>query len=234
MALADRIVALRRDPHSDEVLARGGDPEAHSILQRTGFVPVVRLHEAYHRLPTGLDRDEEIRMATRAVARLRTVRYHVDCDTDFDTESTEPHYMPLGAQVANLAAGIRASTATDDVAEILTELTATHDGILAALGEVLTASADFYQGLGRPADIYVATRLRSLADDSLDLVRSSLQATRSDLADRHEPHPLRRECANEVEPDESEASAVCACPPPGPVPTVSSPPPVPSAAARRR
>ena len=28
--------------HSREVLARGGDPEAHSILQRTGFVPVVR------------------------------------------------------------------------------------------------------------------------------------------------------------------------------------------------
>ncbi|MFD5108950.1 hypothetical protein [Streptomyces cinereoruber] len=54
MPLADRFLTIRRDPHSEEVLARGGDPEAHSILQRAGFVAVVRLHETYHRAPTGL------------------------------------------------------------------------------------------------------------------------------------------------------------------------------------
>ncbi len=70
MAIADRYLTLQRDVHSGEVLARGGDPEAHSILERTGFVPVVRVHERYHRLPTGLDEAEEERLATRAVARL--------------------------------------------------------------------------------------------------------------------------------------------------------------------
>ncbi|MFJ8978765.1 hypothetical protein [Streptomyces sp. NPDC102282] len=75
MALADRSLILGRDEHSGEVLARGGDPEAHSILQRTGFVPVVRLHETYHRLPVALGaEEEEERLAIRAVARLRAVR----------------------------------------------------------------------------------------------------------------------------------------------------------------
>ncbi|MEU8954977.1 hypothetical protein AB0C93_11800 [Streptomyces sp. NPDC048518] len=94
MALANRYLTLQRDVHSGEVLARGGDPEAHSILQRTGFVPVVRVHEHYHRLPTGLDEAEEERLATRAVARLSAVRYHVACDEAFETELREAQYPP--------------------------------------------------------------------------------------------------------------------------------------------
>ncbi|MFD4342659.1 hypothetical protein ACFWPP_36380 [Streptomyces anulatus] len=89
--------------HSGEVLARGGDLEAHSILQHTGFVPVVRLQKTYHRLPVGLDAAEETRLAIRAVTRLRAVSYHVEADEAFDTETREPHYLPLGSQVAHLA-----------------------------------------------------------------------------------------------------------------------------------
>ncbi|GAA3501069.1 hypothetical protein GCM10019016_081760 [Streptomyces prasinosporus] len=47
-----RFLDIRRDPHSGELLARGGDAEAHSLLQRAGFVAVVRLHESYHRAPS--------------------------------------------------------------------------------------------------------------------------------------------------------------------------------------
>ncbi|MFH8991367.1 hypothetical protein [Streptomyces sp. NPDC017940] len=107
MALADRYLTLQRDVHSGEVLARGGDPEAHSILQRTGFIPIVRVHERYHRLPTGLDEAEEERLATRAVARLRAVHYHVNCDAAFETELREAHSLPLGALVAHQAERIR-------------------------------------------------------------------------------------------------------------------------------
>ncbi|WP_420036023.1 hypothetical protein ACN2WE_30805 [Streptomyces sp. cg28] len=219
MALADRYLTLGRDVHSGEVLARGGDPEAHSLLERTGFVPVVRLHETYHRLPVGLDEAEEKRLATRAVARLRAVNYDVKADQAFDTDLREPHYLPLGSQVLHLAERIREASTTDEVADVLTELTASHDGVLIALGEVITATADFYQHLGQPADPHTATRLQDLAEHRLGVLSSDFAHIRNDLADRHQDHPHRRACTAEVGPAEREASAVCACPPPPPTRT---------------
>ncbi|MEU1329487.1 hypothetical protein [Streptomyces sp. NPDC005865] len=235
MALADRYLTLQRDVHSGEVLARGGDPEAHSILQRTGFVPVVRVHEHYHRLPTGLDETEEERLATRAVARLRAVRYHVACDEAFETELREAQYLPLGASVAHQAERIRQATSTEEVADALTELTADHDGVLAALDEILTATIEFHLALGGPADIATTSRPRHLSEGSLDVIRADLAAVRADLADRHEPHPQRSVCSAEVGPHEREASAVCGClPPPRPTTASSPPPPAPAPAGRRR
>lgn len=234
MALADRFLTLQRDVHSGEVLARGGDPEAHSILERAGFIPIVRVHERYHRLPTGLDEAEEKRLATQAVARLRTVKYHVDCDTAFNTELRVPRYLPLGASVAHLAEQIRQATTTEEAAQALTELTATHDGVLAALDDILAATAEFYQGLGQAADSATAGRLRYLAEGRLDVIRSDLAGVRAELADRHEAHPQRSVCSAEVDPNEREASAVCGCPPPPRTTAAPSPPPAPPAPAGRR
>ncbi|MCX4501078.1 hypothetical protein [Streptomyces anulatus] len=236
MALADRHLNLGRDEHSGEVLARGGDLEAHSILQRTGFVPVVRLHETYHRLPVGLDAAEETRLAIRAVARLRAVSYHVEADEAFDTETREPHYLPLGSQVAHLAEQIREATTSDEVSDVLTELTASHDGVLIALGEVLTAAASFYSDLGQTSDPHSAKRLQDLVEHRLGVIWSDLTHMRNDLADRHQDHPQRRACAAEVGPDEREASAVCACPPPPPrlATSPAAPPAAHAPAARPR
>lgn len=103
MPRTDRFLDVRRDPHSGELLARGGDVEAHSDLQRTGFVAVVRLHETYHRAPVGLAQDDESRLGTNAVARLRAAGYHIDCDTAFDTDARPAAYPPLGSLVAHLA-----------------------------------------------------------------------------------------------------------------------------------
>ncbi|MFP8959215.1 hypothetical protein ACLIYP_01395 [Streptomyces nanhaiensis] len=231
MPLADRLLAVRRDPHSGKVLAQGGDSEAHSILQRTGFVPVVRLHETYHRAPTGLTAEEEARLATEAVARLRAVDYPVDCDEDFTTDRRPPHYLPLGAQVTQLAERIRQATTTGEAAEILTELTAPRDGILAAVGEILQATADFHDGMDGAADPHIARRLRYLADERLHVIRTDLLHTRNDLADRHAPHPGRSACTEEVPATERERSAVCACPPP---PRAVPTPPPPGATGPRR
>ncbi|MFJ7589466.1 hypothetical protein ACIQZO_19220 [Streptomyces sp. NPDC097617] len=214
MSLAQRVLTIRRDPHSGEVLAHGGDPEAHSILQRSGFVPVVRYHETYHRLPTGLDQDEEIRLATRAVSRLQAVGYDVTADTAFATEQHEPHYLTLGAQVAHLAVRIREAETTDEVAAALTELTATHDGILPALAEVLTATADFMRDLGGPSDPYTAGGLRNLSEEQLRLIAFDLGGVRNKLADRQAAHPHRAPCPQEVTADEREKSASCPCPAP--------------------
>ncbi|NIY65607.1 hypothetical protein [Streptomyces malaysiensis] len=231
MASADRLVSVRRDPRSEEVLARGGDPEAHSILQRTGLVPVVRLHETYHRAPAGLAETDENRLATDAVARLRAAGYHVDCDEPFDTDAQPARYPALGGSVAHLAERLREATDTDEAADILTELTAPHDGILAGLDETLGALAEFLDGLGNTTDPHTARRLRYLADEYLRIIRSDLAHTHERLADRHAPHPARRVCAEQVPDHERERSAVCACPPPPR--TVPAPPP-PVAAGMRR
>ncbi|MFJ2175897.1 hypothetical protein ACIOHE_23770 [Streptomyces sp. NPDC087851] len=195
-------------------------------------MPVVRLHETYHRAPTGLAEHEEPRLASEAVARLRTVGYHVDCDDAFDTDSRPAHDLPLGASVAYLAEQIREATTTDEVAGLLTELTAPLDGVLAALQEVLAANAGFHEGLGNASDPHIARRLRHLADEYLHVTRTDLIHTRNALADRHAPHPGRSTCTEEVPATERERSAVCACPPPPR--TVPAPPPPPFAAGLRR
>ncbi|MET7684399.1 hypothetical protein [Streptomyces sp. NPDC005423] len=231
MPRTDRFLDIRRDPHSDELLARGGDSEAHSILQRAGFLAVVRVHETYHRAPTGLAEDDETRLAADALARLRAIGYHVDCDKDFDTDARPASYLSLGSAVAHLAERIREATTAEEAADALTELTAAHDGILVALREVLTATAEFHEELGGAADQHVARRLRYLDEWRVRSLLNDLSATRNALADRRAPHPGRSTCTGEVPATERERSAVCACPPP---PRSLPVPPPPVAAGLRR
>ncbi|MFH8706536.1 hypothetical protein [Streptomyces rubrogriseus] len=206
-------------------------PRRTASSQRAGFVAVVRVHETYHRTPTGLAEDDESGLATDAVAHLRAAGYHVDCDADFDTDSCPASYLPLGSSVAHVAERLREAATTGEAADALTELTAAHDGVLAALEEVLTATADFHDGLGQAADPYIARRLRYLADEHLRVIRTDLSETRNQLADRHAPHPGRSTCTGEVPSTEQERSAVCACPPP---PRTLPAPPPPMAAGLRR
>ncbi|MFJ4967030.1 hypothetical protein ACIP6P_32060 [Streptomyces sp. NPDC088729] len=194
-------------------------------------MPVVRVHESYHRAPKGLTPKDEDRLATAAVARLRAQGYHVDCDEDFDTDDRPASYPPSSSSVSHLASRVRQATTTDETAAVLTELTAPHDGVLTAIEEVLTATADFYDGLGEPSDPHIARRLRYLADEVLRTIRTDLSDTRNQLADRHAPHPGRSTCAQEVPANERERSAVCACPPP---PRTLPAPPPPVAVGLRR
>ncbi len=211
MALADRILDLRRDVHSGEVLARGGDPEAHSILQRAQFLPVERAHDRYHRLPAGLDEAEEVRLGQRAVARLEAVGYRITCDEEFATSLREPYYLPIGASVLYLAKLIREAPGTEEIADALAELVAAHDGVLVGVSEVLTATADAVQHLDQ--DSSLAATLRLLTDQA-HVVRSGLQRARTDLADRRVPLPGNRPCTAQIDPQEREKSAACPCPPP--------------------
>ncbi|QPP05185.1 hypothetical protein G4Z16_00920 [Streptomyces bathyalis] len=232
MAISDRHLDIRHDPHSGEVLARGGDIEAHSILQRSGFVPVVRLHEHYHRLPTGLEDDEAIRLTKQAVARLTAVGYDVDHDAAFVTGRRILHEPTLGDHVTGLARRIREADHTEQVTDALTELTAPGDGVLAAVGEVLTATADFLHDLGEGSDPYYANRLRYLAFARLGVLAGELGRIRDELADRHLPHPHRSPCPQQVAADEQEASVSCRCPNPTPGP--AQPPSGPGATPGRQ
>lgn len=174
---------------------------------------------------------DESSLATAAVTRLRAAGYPVDCDADFDTDSRPASYVPLGASVNDVAKRLREATTTDEAAEALTELTAAHDGVLAALENILTAAAEFRDGLNTAVDPHIAQRLRYLADEHLRIIRTELSEARNQLADRHAPHPSRSTCTEVVPATEHERSAVCACPPP---PRTLPAPPPPLAPGLRR
>ncbi|WP_412078782.1 hypothetical protein ACLF6K_35840 [Streptomyces xanthophaeus] len=205
---------ISRDPHSDEIIARGGDEEAESILQRAGFIVVARAHDRYHRLPYGLDEDERLRLPRRAVALLKAAGYAVQHDPVFASHQMAFHDLMLGGQVANLAQRIRAAEHSEDASAVLTELVAPGDGVLPAAVEVLEAAAEFVGGLGEDADPHHAARIRGLAE-KIAVVSIEISAYRNALADRHTAHPLRPACTG-VESTEREASVVCSCPPPPP------------------
>ncbi|MFI5804370.1 hypothetical protein [Streptomyces sp. NPDC051561] len=204
------------------MLARGGDIEAEALLQRKGFIPVVRAHDRFHRLPHGLDVEEEVRRASRAVALLTGLGYHVDHEVAFAPTRRELHDLPLGAQVASLAQDIRAGEHSEDVTAALTELVAPGDGVLPAVVTVLTAAAEFLTGLGQDADPHHANRLRQLGE-YIERVEREVGEYRNDFADRHMAHPLRTPCAP-VAANEREASVSCSCPLPAKPPPAAPPP----------
>ncbi|MEU2082340.1 hypothetical protein ABZ569_10700 [Streptomyces albus] len=153
--------------------------------------------------------------------------YHVTCDDAFETSLTAYHYLSLGDHVAHLADRLHEATSTCEAADVLTELTAPHDGILAAVYQVIEAAAAFHDELGDTADPHRAERLRYLSRNYLHAVTTDLRQTRNDLADRHAPHPRRTVCTGEVPDTEREASAVCACPSPASAPAAAPPVPGP-------
>lgn len=164
---------------------------------------------------------------------MRAAGYHVDCDAAFDTNARPARYPALGASVSHLAERLREATDTAEAADILTELTAPHDGILAGFEETLGSLAEFFDGLGDASDPHTARRLRYLADEYVRVIHSDLAHTRERLADRRAPHPGRRACAERVPDHEPERSAVCACPPPPRALPAPAPPPVGATRLRR-
>ncbi|MFD7507757.1 hypothetical protein ACFV5N_00190 [Streptomyces sp. NPDC059853] len=72
---------IYRKPLGTEVIADSSDPQAHQILKSCGFVekmaPPVHV---WHRLPEGLDTEEEMSRATRAMYLLRGVGFDAHMD----------------------------------------------------------------------------------------------------------------------------------------------------------
>ncbi|MFE0116504.1 hypothetical protein ACFWZA_00110 [[Kitasatospora] papulosa] len=68
---------------------------------------------------------------------------------EFDTAPYQVSYLPLGSSVSHVGERIHEASTTEEAAEALIELTAAHDGLLAALGGIFTATTDFHDGQAR-------------------------------------------------------------------------------------
>ncbi|MDH6709168.1 hypothetical protein P3T27_005914 [Kitasatospora sp. MAA19] len=170
---------------------------AESILHRAGFVPVVRVHETYHRLPAAmLDPQERRAAVARAVDHLLANGYTFACSDDL-LDATLPPSLPPMRLLAEVPTAISTAGHTRQVVDALSELTAPGDGVLDQVVAALNESAGWWEGLGGASDPHYAARLRYIADTADGYV-GEIRAMRGDLADRHTAHPGRPRPAAQV------------------------------------
>ncbi|MYZ34209.1 MULTISPECIES: hypothetical protein [unclassified Streptomyces] len=176
---------------------------AASVLHRAGFVPVARLSDRFHRLPTAMtDPDEQRRTVTRAVDMLHDKGFEFSSDAEL-IDPGQPYtagpQMSPGDQVDHLTRAISAASHTREAAAGLSELTAPGNGVLQQVIRALHATADWWEGLGEPADPHYANRLRHITRE-LDSYALEIRSMRDDLADRHTEHPTRGRPAADPDP----------------------------------
>jgi hypothetical protein len=187
---------------------------ADAVLHRAGFVPVVVFHERFHRLPSAMtDLAEQRQMVTRAFDMLQAEGIDVSCDPDLlDPSLPYPgdHEMSLGDRLGHLTRSIQAAAHTSEAVAALSELTAPGDGVLQRVVESLNTTADWWEGLGEPADPHHANRLRYITKQ-LDSYALEIRSMRGELADRHTDHPDKVQVrVDRVAPEEPAAPRVAA------------------------
>ncbi|MFF2142218.1 hypothetical protein [Kitasatospora sp. NPDC058190] len=161
---------------------------AESVLHRAGFVPVVRVHETYHRLPVAMVAPDERRAAvTRAVDHLQANGYAFACPAEL-LDPGLPPALPPTRSLAQVTEAIAEAGHTREVVEALSELTAPGDGVLDQVVGTLHETASSWEGLGGASDPHYAARLRYIATVAEGYVQE-IRAMRGDLADRHTAHP---------------------------------------------
>ncbi|WP_405589870.1 hypothetical protein [Streptomyces sp. NBC_01190] len=217
MGSIQATVTFQREGAGVTAQVRGDDPQrgfADSALHYAGFVPVARLREHYHRLPLGMTRpDEQRQTVTRAIDLLQADGIDFSADPDlidttllFDVDTD----MSLGDRLAQLTDSLSRAHHTTEAVAALSELTAPGTGALQRVVEALEATADWWEGLGGPADPLYAARLRRIAGH-VDICALEIRSLRGELADRHTDHPDRvRVHTDRVASDDPTASRVTA------------------------
>ncbi|MFC7259680.1 hypothetical protein [Streptomyces lutosisoli] len=208
---------------------------ADAVLHRAGFVPVVLFRERFHRLPSAMtDLAEQRQMVTRAVDMLEAEGFDVSCDPGLLDPSLPPpgdQGLSLGDRLGHLTQSIQSAAHTGEVVAALSELTAPGDGVLQRLVESLDTTADWWEGLGEPADPHYANRLRYIAK-KLDSYALDIRSMRGELADRLTDHPNRAQGrAERSAPEEPAVSRVAAALAVSPTARRTTPPALPSASA---
>jgi hypothetical protein len=201
-------------PPRPEPRRPGRKSAADAVLHRAGFVPVVLFRERFHRLPSAMtDLVEQRQMVTRAVDMLQAEGCDVSCDPALLDPSLPPpgnQGLSLGDRLGHPAQSIQSAAHTGKVVAALSELTAPGDGVLQRLVESLDTTADWWEGLGEPADPHYANRLRYIAK-KLDAYALDIRSMRGELADRHTEHPGRAQArVDQVAPEEPAVSRVAA------------------------
>jgi hypothetical protein len=165
---------------------------ADALLHRAGFVAEVTHRGRFHHLPVGsTDPVEQRQMVTRAVDMLGAegVACAVEADLlDNSLPVSTDNGASLGDRLAQLTQALSRAGHTSQAVAVLSELTAPGDGVLDQLADVLDATADWWEGLGAPADPLYADRLRRI-NQQISVSFMEIKQLRNALANRHTAHP---------------------------------------------
>ncbi|MEU4930996.1 hypothetical protein AB0G54_31600 [Streptomyces yokosukanensis] len=224
-------------PPRPELWRPAQESAADAVLHRAGFVPVVLFRERFHRLPSAMtDLVEQRQMVTRAFDMLQAEGFDVSCDPDLLDPGLPPpgdHGLSLGDRIGHLTQSIQSAAHTSEAVAALSELTAPGDGVLQRVVEFFNTTADWWEGLGEPADPHYANRLRYITK-KLDSYALEIRSMRGELADRHTGHPDRvRARVDRVAPEEPAAPRVTAALAVSPTARRTTPAALPSASAVR-
>jgi hypothetical protein len=215
---------------------------ADAVLHRAGFVAEVTHRGRFHHLPVGMtDPVEQRQTVTRAVDMLGAEGYAYAVEADLLDNSppvSTDNGASLGDRLAHLTQALSRAGHTSQAVAVLSELTAPGDGVLDRLTEVLDATADWWEGLGAPADPLHADRLRSI-NQQISVSFLGIKNLRNTLADRHSAHP-RHAQPDPVPAQEPRVAAALAFSPtaqrsrPAPTPACPAPTAAPAVARPER
>ncbi|MFI6808151.1 hypothetical protein ACIBO6_24575 [Streptomyces luteogriseus] len=125
-------ITITRDPRTKLVVAIGGDERAAGILQTAGgFIDAPGPRGPYHRQPHTMAVDQQRTGATAAALALLQARYSVHLDPDLNTLNTSDGDRKAAHRYLHrLAERARDADNDRDVAWILTQIAAPHNGLL--------------------------------------------------------------------------------------------------------
>ncbi|MFD4476419.1 hypothetical protein ACFWPU_09945 [Streptomyces sp. NPDC058471] len=135
-------VTITRDPKTQLVVAIGGDERAEGILQTAGgFISAAGHRGPYQRQPHAMPVEQQRRGATAAAHALLLAGFSVHLDPTLNVlGSADGDRQAAHRYLHQLAE--RAHNAADDqeVAKVLTEIAAPHDGLLPRLVQTLIST----------------------------------------------------------------------------------------------
>ncbi|MFG2707387.1 hypothetical protein [Streptomyces sp. NPDC048386] len=132
-------ITITRDPRTQLVVAIGGDERAAGILQTLGgFVSAPGPRGPYHRQPRTMPVDDQRHRATAAAHALLLAGFSVHLDPTLNTLHTpDGDRQAAHRYLDQLAERAREATTDRQVADILAQIAAPHDGLLLRLVDTL-------------------------------------------------------------------------------------------------
>ncbi|MFJ7342369.1 hypothetical protein ACIQU3_19020 [Streptomyces sp. NPDC101110] len=160
-------VTITRDPRTQLVVAIGGDERAAGILQTLGgFVSAPGPRGPYHRQPHTMPVDRQRHRATAAAQALLLAGFSVHFDPALNTLHTPDGDRQAAHRCLDqLAERARDAAADHEVADVLAQIAAPHDGLLPRLVNTLNVIwASWAERLdAAQADADLADQLRNTA-----------------------------------------------------------------------